>query len=211
MDKKHIVIIGPIGVGKSTLARGLSEKLSVTFEKENKETNELKKFYKDPKKNAYWFQNFKLAERFKHHKKITAYCFHTEKGAVQDEGIFEDKVFAKTQLIQGYITEDEYKTYLELNKICISCLKGPDVIIYLRATAEECMERIKKRGRVYEGSIEKSYMETLCMCYDEEVKEISRTIPVIDVNNKKFVTPDEIIKIIAKELKLMSNIIKVGY
>jgi len=194
MDKKHIVIIGPIGVGKTILARGLSENLGVVFEKEDKETEELKKFYKDPKTNAYWFQIFKGCGRYKHHKKITEYCFNSGKGAVQDEGFFEDKIFAKTQLIQGYITEDQYKAYLEMNKIFISCLEGPDVIIYLRATADECMERIKKRGRDYEKSIEMSYIKTLCMCYDEEVKEIARIIPVIDVNNAKFVTPEEIIK-----------------
>jgi len=208
---KHVVVIGQIGVGKSTFSKTLAQHLNFKYEEEDIDLENLAEYYKDPKKNAFWFQLLKLNKRFKRHKKINSFCKDTGKGVVQDEGIYEDIIFAKTQYIQNYFDEKQYKVYIELNNSMIGSLQSPCVIIFLDADENVCEERINLRNRECEKRIPKEYLRILCQCYREEIYKISKKVPVIQVNYNKFIKVDKICEAVVKSLKSMSNLEKLFY
>jgi deoxyadenosine/deoxycytidine kinase len=207
-----ISIIGPIGAGKTTLAKTLAELLGFKYEGEEGE-DELDDYYKDPVKNSCWFQFKKLTVRFEKQQQITSYCLigKEENGVVQDEGIYEDIVFARAQYEQGYMSEKEYKTYLRTNKVLLNCLRGPDVVVFLDATPEQSAERIKARNRSCESDISMEYLRLLYKLYLEEIEKIPKTSLVIKIKYDSFRNADEMAKIIKEEYYSNKNVKKIGY
>ncbi|BDU63084.1 deoxyguanosine kinase [Candidatus Borrelia fainii] len=154
-----IVIEGLIGVGKTTLGHVLSKEFNIPFYSElNNEftLSMLDKFYKDKSRWAFLVQINFLNERFKLIKSI----FKT-KGGILDRSIYGDRVFASLLNDSGYISNDEYKIYLDLLDNMLEHSQKPVLMIYLDCSVDEAESRIKNRNRSFETGIPREYLEGL--------------------------------------------------
>ena len=102
-------------------------------------------------------------------------CQIITKGVIQDRTIYEDvEIFAKNLHLMGNIDDRDWENYRNLFKVMISFLRKPDLIIYLKASTDTLLTRIKKRDRDYEKTIDPEYLHTLNVSYDKWIASIDR-------------------------------------
>lgn len=153
---KYIAIEGVIGVGKTTLARKLSERLNAKLILEKFEDNPfLEKFYNDPVSYAFHTQMYFLMSRYKQLQEIKQIdLFHEYYIA---DYIFEkDKIFAYLNL-----QDDELKLYEKIVGLIEKSIVVPDIIIYLQSSVERLMNNIRHRDREIEKEIKEDYIKDL--------------------------------------------------
>lgn len=153
---KYIAIEGVIGVGKTSLAKKLSERLNAKLILENFEDNPfLEKFYNDPVSYAFHTQMYFLMSRYKQLQEIKQIdLFHEYYVA---DYIFEkDKIFAYLNL-----QDDELKLYEKIVSLIERTIIVPDLIIYLQSNLERLMQNIRHRDRDIEKEIKESYIKDL--------------------------------------------------
>ena len=176
--EKFVAVAGNIGVGKTTLVKGLCDRLGWTpFYEPEGENPYLADFYKDMRAWAFHSQIFFLTKRLRAHKNLLAH----HGSVIQDRSVYEDAgIFAHNLYRQGQITERDYKTYQELYQVLIEFLPPPDLVIYLRASVPTLKLRIEKRGRDYEEEINLAYLEQLNILYERWIDNF-RLCPVLMV------------------------------
>jgi deoxyguanosine kinase len=158
----HIVIEGPLGVGKTSLAMMLAEKLSGQPLLEDVEENPfLVHFYENPKKYAFQAQIFFLLRRYNQASAMSQIDLFS-RVTVSDFLFDKDRVFARSNL-----DENEYWLYEQLFQILKKRIPAPDLVIFLQAKTEVLMERIKIRNRKYERSIGYKYLEKINQAFNE--------------------------------------------
>ena len=186
----HIVISGTIGSGKSTLARALGKAMFLPVHYEPVEANPyLNLFYTDQAKYAFQMQIFLLNARYVQQQQITWQGL----GAVQDRSIFEDSVFADMLHEAGVLNDLDYATYTSIQQTMLRPLPRPTMIVYLDLTPEQAMANIRARGRQCENSITIEYLTALRAAYEKFLVKISKTVPVIRVDNSKFPSVNSIV------------------
>jgi deoxyadenosine/deoxycytidine kinase len=165
--KVFISIAGNIGSGKSSLTKLLSKHFDwVPFYESVEDNPYLSDFYGDMKRWSFHLQVYFLSNRFKNHKKI----IEMPESVVQDRSIYEDvEIFARNLHEMGNMDRRDYENYRELFRIMVDYLKPPDLLIYLRASIETLMKQIRLRGREYEQSIKRDYLERLNRSYEDWV------------------------------------------
>ncbi|WKC57811.1 deoxynucleoside kinase [Borrelia sp. P9F1] len=154
-----IIIEGLIGAGKTTLGGILSRELNIPFYSElNNEftLSILDKFYKDKARWAFPVQINFLNERFKLIKSI----FKT-KGGILDRSIYGDRVFASFLNEGLYISDEEYKIYIDLLYSMLEHSQMPTLMVYLDCSVDEAERRIKNRNRSFEMRISREYLDNL--------------------------------------------------
>lgn len=178
MRKRFIAIAGNIGVGKSTLTRMLSERLGwEPFYEAADENPYLSDLYRDMRKWCFHSEVFFLARKLYHYHQI----LQRPNSVVQDRTIYEDaEVFAENFYREGLMDERDYRTYRQLYEAVISVLPPPDLVIYLQASVPTLLERIALRGRDYEKSIDRAYLEKLNVLYNEWIEHYTLS-PVLKV------------------------------
>lgn len=172
MEKRSgifVAVAGNIGSGKSSLTRLLAEHYGWQAYFESVDDNPyLGDFYKDMKRWSFNLQVFFLSKRFRDHKKIV----ESDENVIQDRSIYEDaEIFARNLYEIGQMDERDYTNYVELYRVMMDYLQPPDLLIYLDATIDTLMQQIKKRGRQFEQSISRSYLEQLDKHYKEWIKD----------------------------------------
>ena len=181
-NKNYIVgIAGNIGVGKTTVAERIAKKLNWRVYYESVINNPyLDDFYEDMKRWSFNLQIYFLSHRFRTLKTIA----ELKESSVQDRTIYEDvEIFAKSLYEQGYMTERDYKTYRDLFYDMVPYIPAPDIIIYLTASPEVLLERIRKRGRGFEKTISKEYIYYLNNSYEQWMKTAKREHNVVVINS----------------------------
>lgn len=153
---KYIVIEGPIGVGKTTLAKRLAETFNYDILLEAPEQNPfLKTFYEAPEKAALQTQLFFLFQRAQQLQQLNQDdLFHPVK--VADFLIEKDRLFAQLTL-----SEEEFELYDKVYQHLDLHAPTPDLVIYLQAPVNVLLERIQKRGIPHERLIEAQYLHQL--------------------------------------------------
>ena len=166
MSKKYkfIVVEGPIGVGKTTLARKLANNLNSKIMLEKFQDNPfLEKFYKDIDKYALSTQLHFLLQRSSDLMKLSTDDMSiANNNYVSDYFINKDKLFAKTIL-----SKDEYELYIKIFNALKINLPTPDLIIYLQTSPNILLERIQSRGNAFEKNITKNYIKKITEAYTE--------------------------------------------
>lgn len=164
MTRYFVVIAGNVGVGKSTLTACLAHELGwAPFYEEVEDNPYLEDFYRDMARWSFHSQVFFLSRRFRHHHALSQ-SSHT---VVQDRCVYEDaEIFARNLYLQGLMSARDYGCYQGLYEAVRPLLPPPDLIVYLRASADTLLARIARRGRGYERCIERSYLEQLNALYD---------------------------------------------
>ena len=159
---KFIIVEGPIGVGKTTLARKLANNLNSELLLEKFLENPfLEKFYKDIDKYALSTQLHFLIQRKADLSKLDS-VGSNNKNYVSDYFINKDKLFAKTVL-----SRNEFELYTKIYDALNITIPKPDLIIYLQADPDTLLERIKLRGNGFEKNITKDYLQKITDAYTQ--------------------------------------------
>ena len=160
-DIRHIAIEGVIGVGKTTFAQLLSERLGARLVLERFEENPfLPKFYEDPEHYAFQTQIFFLLSRYKQQQDFfQADLFH--------DFLISDYIFEKDKIF-AYLTlaDEELKLYETLLGAIERNIPTPDLVVYLQCSVERLMDNIRHRARKMEENISEDYIRDLNEAYN---------------------------------------------
>ena len=185
IKKPFIGVTGNIGVGKTTFTKLLAQKIDLIPYYESVDDNPyLSDFYHDMDRWSFNLQIYFLQHRFRHHIEIN----NLSKGVIQDRTIYEDAyVFAYNLYEMKIISSRDWNTYIALFNNMTQFLKKPDLIIYLKASTDTLIDRIKNRSRDYEKDIDEAYLHRLNIYYKNHKTWFSRignfNILEIDTNN----------------------------
>jgi len=157
---RFIVVEGPIGVGKTSLARRLAQALGSELILEPSDENPfLERFYRNPRAAAFATQLYFLFQRARQMQQVRQQDLF-DPVRVSDYLMEKDRLFARVTL-----DEEEYALYEQVYaRLAIDAPK-PDLVVYLQASVDVLMERIARRGIRYEQLIERSYLERLTEAY----------------------------------------------
>jgi deoxyadenosine/deoxycytidine kinase len=176
----YIVIEGPIGCGKTTLARMLADKFPVDYLSEKAEANPfLPRFYQDAQRYALPTQLFFLFQRANQIKDLSQRDMFA-KPIVADFFLEKDALFARLNL-----DDEEYALYHNIYQHLQLKAPKPDLVIYLQTPIDALMDRIEERSVSYEQDIPREYIERLANTYSEFFHNYD-TSPVLIVNNEKL-------------------------
>ena len=195
MNFKSISIEGNIGVGKTTLAKLLSNDLGYKLILETFENNPfLKDFYENLNKNALPLELFFLAERYELLKLNSEDMFFS--------GTVSDFIFDKSKLFAVNTLKDyELNIFNKIFSLMKKSVKNPEILIYLHSDLSSLQNKITKRGREYENNIQSEYLNNLNDTYLDYIsKRTEFPVILIDVTNLDF-------KNNSKHFKLIKNII----
>ena len=167
--KVFVAVAGNIGSGKSSLTRLLSNHYGWKAFYESVDDNPyLSDFYVDMNRWSFNLQVYFLSKRFNDHKSIV----EGSESVIQDRSIYEDaEIFAKNLHLIGKMDNRDYTNYRELYRVMMQYLKPPNLLIYLDAKIETLLKQIAKRGREYEQSIPRSYLEQLSVHYKDWIAQ----------------------------------------
>ena len=176
----YIAIEGVIGVGKTSLANILAEKLNGRLVLETFETNPfLSDFYKDRERYAFQTQLFFLLSRYRQQMELLQTdIFH--KNLITDYLFIKDKLFAYLNL-----SEAELQLYDQLLALLIREIPRPDLVIYLQADTDRLLKNISKRGRSYEKKMDAKYIEDLNQMYNNYFFRYTET-PLLIINTTEI-------------------------
>ena len=184
MKKAHYIIIeGTIGVGKTSLAKILSDKIDAKLILEEFEDNPfLSDFYKDPKRYAFQTQLFFLLSRYRQQVEFQQIDIFA-KSIISDYMFMKDRIFAALNL-----DEKEMVLYDKIASILEKNIPYPDLIIFLQSNTDRLMQNIKKRGRSYESNIDWKYIDSLNQIYNEYFFRYDNSpLLIINTNDIDFV------------------------
>ncbi len=157
-----IAVEGPIGVGKTTLAKRLASTFNYQALLEQAEQNPfLERFYQNRKQAALATQLFFLFQRAQQIQDLRQSDIF-EPVRVADFLIEKDPLFARINL-----DSDEYQLYDKVFRQLTIDAPRPDLVIYLQASTDVLLSRIESRGIGYEQSINRDYLESLNEVYSE--------------------------------------------
>ena len=187
-DNRYIVVEGVIGVGKTSLARLLSERLKGRLVLEEVEENPfLKDFYRDRERYAFQTQMHFLFSRYQQQRSLRQMELFSER-MVSDYLFQKDRIFAGLNLSERELTLYERLVgWLELD------VMKPDVVVYLQAHPDTLLERIARRGRPYEKDMEREYLRQLNEAYNHFFFHyVEAPLLVVNTNGIDFVNnPDD--------------------
>ena len=177
---RYIVVEGPIGVGKTSLAYLLAERGGCETLLENPENNPfLANFYREPKRWSLATQLFFLFERvnqLSNLKQLDMFARPT----VADFLFDKDPLFARLNL-----NDDEFALYQRIYDHLAPQVPVPDLVIYLQAPVQTLMARVKRRSAEYERGISEDYLTRLNAAYGRFFHEYSAA-PILIVNSKNL-------------------------
>lgn len=176
-DTPFITVEGPIGVGKTSLAKAISAQFEFALLKEIVDENPfLGKFYENIEEWSFQTEMFFLCNRFKQLGDINTHFLSQNQSVVADYHIFKNLIFAKRSL-----SNDEYQKYEKIYQILTEDMPKPNVIIYLNASLDTLLKRIKVRGREVEKNISPLYLKQLSLDYEETMTIFEKEHPEIPV------------------------------
>jgi deoxyadenosine/deoxycytidine kinase len=184
---EYIVVEGPMGVGKSSLARRLAKQFNADILFEQPEDNPfLERFYRSREKYALPTQLHFLFQRCQQMKTLQQRdLFHPS--VVGDFMLEKDRLFAQLNL-----DADELHLYDQIYKHMSPEIPRPDLVIYLQAPVSVLIQRIRRRGIDAEQDIDGDYLKSLCDIYSQFFHSYTRSpLLVVNAENINYVDSDD--------------------
>ena len=173
---RFIVVEGPIGVGKTSLARRLARSFGSELVLEQGDENPfLERFYRNPRAAAFQTQLYFLFQRARQLQDLRQHDLF-EQVRVADYLLEKDRLFARLTL-----DSEELGLYEQVFERLAIDAPVPDLVVYLQAPVDVLLERIARRGIHYEQGIERRYLERLVESYARFFLEFEAA-PVLIVN-----------------------------
>ena len=202
----HIGVAGNIGAGKTTITKKLAERFSWRPVYESVVDNPyLSDFYKNMNRWSFNLQIYFLYHRFSSQVKLKDIVG----GFIQDRTIYEDKeIFAKNLNDLRFMSDRDWGTYKSLFNNMTMFINKPDLIIYLKASTDTLLSRIKNRDRDFEKNIDPEYIHSLNVYYDRWINKLDgKNTLIINTNEfnifKDLDRLEEIFKEVENKLKIM--------
>lgn len=173
---RHIVVEGPIGVGKTTLVCALAERLQARTVYEVFDENPfLERFYQDPDRYAFPTEMFFLLSRFEQ-----------QEGFAQESLLtpwtLSDYLFEKCRLFaEMTLSGSELDLFRQMYGILAHQVPTPDLVLHLHAPLDVLLERIEDRGRSYESEMDPDYIHKLSQQYHRLFREWTAA-PVLSID-----------------------------
>jgi len=175
-NARYIVIDGPIGVGKTSLATLLAPELNARLIFERAEENPfLTDFYHDPARFRFQTQIFFLMSRFAQQEEFSQHDLFNQV-TISDYLFAKDRIFAYLNL-----NDHELSLYEQIYKMIEPKVVRPDLVIYLQADTETILRRIKQRARPFEKDVSHDYIEAVNEAYSHYFFRYSET-PLLVIN-----------------------------
>jgi deoxyadenosine/deoxycytidine kinase len=157
---RYLAIEGPIGVGKTSLARRLAETLQFDLVLEEAEANPfLERFYRDPAAYALPTQLHFLFQRARQAQEMRQSDLFAG-GRVADFLLEKDRIFAQLTL-----PDEEFRLYEQVYQGLALDAPTPDLVVYLQAPVQVLVERVQRRGISYEQQVQADYLQRLSEAY----------------------------------------------
>jgi deoxyadenosine/deoxycytidine kinase len=178
----YLAIAGNIGVGKSMVTELIGRTYGWrTFYEPVIDNPYLDDYYADMRRWAFQLQIYFLSKRFEVQKAI----LDDGGPAVQDRTIYEDvEIFAPTLHRRGCIDDRDYASYREIFANMTAFLRAPDLILYLRATPDTTIERIRQRGRTCEQGVPRDFIVALHEAYEAWLGRATALCPVETIDTE---------------------------
>ena len=195
--RNYVAVEGVIGVGKTTLATLLAKKWGAHLKLEVVEENPfLAQFYADMRAYAFQTQLFFLLSRHRQQVDLKQYDLFMER-VVSDYMFAKDRIFANITL-----DDNELALYTRLAELLERDVPKPDVVVYLQASVEVLMERIRKRGRRFERDMSREYLLALTEAYNHFFFHYKDTpLIVVNTNDIDFVENTADFEELAREIE----------
>jgi len=159
---RYIAVEGPIGVGKTALARLLAERVGARLVLEQSEQNPfLPAFYADRRKHAFQAQLFFLLSRFQQQEALAQQDLFS-RSTVSDYVFARDRIFAALTL-----SPDELVLYERIYGLLGARNVAPDLVIYLQARSDVLLSRVRRRGIPHERSMDAAWLDEVAKAYQE--------------------------------------------
>ncbi len=196
-EPRYVVVEGPIGVGKTSLAERLAERLQARALLEVADDNPfLSRFYQDPRRFAFQTQLWFLLNRFRQQQELAQVdLFH--------QTLVTDYLFAKDKIFAYLTLEDhELALYERVHSLLQVQVRWPDLVIFLQASTEALLQRIARRGKPYERELDRKYLEELNAAYTHFFFHYTAS-PLLVVNTSEidFVNHPEEFEDLVKEIR----------
>ena len=173
---RYVVVEGPIGVGKTSLARRLAQSFGSELVLEQDQENPfLERFYRNPRAAAFQTQLYFLFQRARQLQELRQADLF-ERVRVADYLLDKDRLFARLTL-----DDEEFALYEQVYARLAIDAPVPDLVVYLQAPVDVLLERIARRGIACEQLIERRYLERLVESYARFFLEYEAA-PVLMVN-----------------------------
>jgi deoxyguanosine kinase len=180
----YVVIEGNIGAGKTSLATRIAEQFNANLVLERFADNPfLPRFYEEPEKYSFPLELSFLASRYRQLNEEVAGGDLFKSFTVADYYFMKSLVFASSTL-EG----DEYNLYRQIFYIIYSSLPKPDIYVYLHVSPDKLLRNIEKRGRPYEKSITREYLQRIQESYFSFFRQNKENkYLVIDIDSIDFI------------------------
>jgi deoxyadenosine/deoxycytidine kinase len=180
MKQRYIVVEGPIGCGKTSLAHKLAQRLGAQLLLEDPQANPfLRQFYSDMRRYALPTQLFFLFQRVEQVGALKQPDLF-EKPTVADFTLAKDPLFARLTL-----NDAEYQLYSRIYDHVKPQAPVPDLVVYLQASVDTLIERVRRRGHAFEGPISEDYLRRLSEAYSRYFYNYDES-PLLIVNSERL-------------------------
>ena len=198
---KYIVVEGPIGVGKTSLAKILANEFQARTIFERIEDNPfLPKFYQSRETYAFQTQTFFLLNRYQQQIELAQHDLFNQ-NAIADYLFAKDQIFATLTL-----SAEELNLYQQIYGLLNTRVAKPDMVVYLQARPEVLYKRVKKRDKKYERSVTFDYLTEVAQAYNQFFFHYDET-PLLVVNTSEidFVASSKDLADLIKEINNMGS------